>query len=240
MADITITCETCGNTLSVSEYAKSEDLKCTTCGTELNRPHPVTPRTDDDADSGRPALKLAKREAPEPVVEVPEEPSAPGEGKATPQPVIASIEQTRKFTAAIDKPKRSISGTFIGWALLVLIGVPLAWWRYRIVGGVQLEALNTFGRTWGPAVLLPFHLTVCVFAFRDEFFVGIMCVLVPFYSLIHIFGRTDLAAVRVPLTLFLIAMGPETMAGTAYYLSETYHEISAWIGQYEREAGQIN
>lgn len=240
MADITITCGKCGNSLSVSEYVISADLKCTTCGADLENPAVPKSRNGAESDSGRPALKLVKRKEPKPSTDPPADPEVQPPGEEGETRVVASIEATRKFTADIDKPSRYISGTFIGWAVLVLIGVPLAWWRYRMAGGAQIETLGNFGRSWGPAVLLGFHLTICVFAFRDEFFVGVMCVLVPLYSLVHIFSRTDLAAVRVPLTLFLILLGPETFDGTKYYISEVYYEISSWIGQYEREAGDIN
>ena len=234
MPDIELTCTACSDTLTISEYATPENLKCPSCGADMDLPgeNPV-------GDSGGNIVI----EQPDPsqrrasVARRPPSSAAPGKaevpsGTRVVAEVQADPEQTKKSRARIMGPG------VISTIVLLIIGIPLAWYRYAGPIDPGLSAsLDSFGYTWGPLILLAFHVIILLEAYRDEFFFGVMSTIVPLYSFVYLYTRSDNQIVRVVFSLFIIVFAIQTYEGTIYHTAKIYDEVNAFIAQSDREAG---
>ena len=133
----------------------------------------------------KPVLKLRKpgSASPEPVVVPP--PMPPKKTAAQPAPQAFSPPAANR-----QAPYKPSLG-FAGWVK------PLAFVLFAIVGGA-MGALKYGGFVdypvelvlYGPWLVLAFHAVVVLLAFQEDLFAGVLCILVPGYSLYYLVFRT--------------------------------------------------
>ena len=245
MPDIKLTCQ-CGREVTLSEYAKPESRICPSCGTAIAIPG--TPESDSRSTSSSvPSPAESDARASEPTSGDRAKPSLakrPRTGKRkTVLPADAPVSTVRAevvpSTRRVRRAQPTVfSAATISLLILLLVGIPLAWYRYSgRMDPTTLESLFHMGYEWGPWALLIVHVLIIINAFHDEFFQGILSIMVPLYSFSYLYIRSDNHYLRVGFALFLILFAPGTYDGAADYANLIYHKASAWIGQYDHEAG---
>ncbi|MDA0321851.1 MAG: hypothetical protein O2923_03930 [Verrucomicrobia bacterium] len=244
MPDIELTCAACDNTLTISEYATPENLKCPSCGADMalsNRAEATGP-ADAEMPKGESSGNVVI-EPPDPsrrrasVARRPARSAAAGDAAAgAGARVVAEVqvdsEKARKSRTRILGPG------VISAIILLIIGLPLAWYRYAgPIDPGMAASLDRFGDTWGPPILLAFHIIILLEAYRDEFFFGVMSTIVPLYSFVYLYTRSDNQVVRVVFSLFVVVFALPMYDGTIEYLGSAYETVNAFIAQSDREAG---
>lgn len=219
----------------MSEYAVVESITCAGCGELFPGPRGVI-------SANRAHLKNKPEENA--AAEVARRPPAkrdPRVASATPSDPPVRAEVRRGGRGWLTGPRhRNLwrEPAMVAYIVILLAGIPLAFYRYG--PHISPEALAFFkenGRTFGPGLFLIFQAIAALEAFRDEFFQGILCLLVPFYFIYYIYTRSENYIARLLFTLFLVAAAPDVYAGGVAYLGTAFDQVNAWIGGHEYEAG---
>lgn len=234
MPDITIPCSACDHSLTISEYAKPENLRCPSCGAEVALPG----RTPAAAAGGNVVIEQpdpSRRRAS--VARRPARSAATGDAPpAAGARVVAEVEVDSE--KARRSRRRILGPGIISAIVLLIIGLPLAWYRYAgPIDPGMAASLDHFGHTWGPLIILAFHIIILLEAYRDEFFFGVMSTIVPLYSFAYLYTRSDNQVVRIVFSLFVVVFALPMYDGTIEKLSSAYETVNAFIAQSDREAG---
>lgn len=225
MADIIITCQNCGNQIPVSEFVDANLLTCMKCKARVT----VPPRNAEPQPSTQ-RLRLAVEKAPEPP---PAPATLPERGKKTggnrnatqPNDVRQYLPKPKKR-----KPKRR-AGYFetkvMPWLLFIVLSLVLGWLRY-FPDALPADTLNTLisGGVW---MLVLIHLAVICLAFGDDSFYGILCLIIPGYSLYYLYMQADQMAIRSVMGALMIAFGWDAVIATRQLWAEVYTTVSIWI-----------
>ncbi|NQU40456.1 MAG: hypothetical protein HQ523_10925 [Lentisphaerae bacterium] len=180
MADVDVTCETCGSPITLSEYAAIETISCRGCGAPLRAVASVPSKSVGER------LKLKK-------VEAPPEAATDEDGN----PILASHAEdaeTWRFQRYIEQSRDSIktrpkqTAFLLSILCFMLLATAMAYARY--FEGVSPSTLQTI-RIYGPYVALAMHVVIMLAAFKDSVFQGILCLLVPGYSFFYLFLVSD-------------------------------------------------
>ena len=223
MADIIVTCKQCGNNITISEFVTAEMITCMKCKEQV----PIPARQTDPATaSSKLKLTLAK----------------PAEPTHSPVPPALFDRKTNK---AISKnnvqqylPKgnkrrsrsRKIS-TFelkiLPWLLFFVLLLVLGWLRF-IPGALAPDTHQIFiqGGVWA---LLLMHVSVVCLAFGDDAFNGILCFIIPGYSVYYLFTQANQILLRGLVGALLIVFGWDFSNAAVSFWNEVYASISHWI-----------
>jgi uncharacterized membrane protein YidH (DUF202 family) len=234
MADISISCPSCGNQITVSEFVDADSLVCVKCKAKVPVPKRQPP---PPASAG---LKLA------PLATLPPAPIAPEPGKKDKKEAKGRADRgvvvhtapgsaADGFQKLLPSAKRStrrrrggkMMALVLPWVLFVILGLALAWARYwpNALPPRYFEMLVT-GGVWA---LVALHCIVVIDAFGDEVFQGMLCVLVPGYTVYHLFVNSDKYFLRSIAAAFLLAFGWDAaLAGTKRW-QQVYAAVNAWI-----------
>lgn len=225
MADLIITCPTCGNTIPVSEFVDADRLFCMKCKTKIQVPERIT---EPNVMAQR--LKLA--------VEIPPEPTPPPEpaqsGRQNKKNLFKSPEpnDVRQYLPKAKKKIQKRRATafeakVLPWLLFVVLTLILSWLRYW-PGALQDDILSALisGGVW---VLLFIHITVICYAFGDDSFYGILCLIIPGYSLYYLFIQADQMILRSTMAALMIAFGWDAVLAAQQLWAEVYATVSLWI-----------
>jgi hypothetical protein len=231
MADISISCPSCGTQITISEFVEAESLVCAKCKAKVPVPKRQPP---PPASAG---LKLA------PLEKLPPAPIAPEPGKRDRQkgsdrgvvvhtaPGSAADGFQKYLPAAKRAARRRRSGPLIGlilpWIVFVVLGLALAWARYW-PSALPPKHFDWFV-TGGLWVLVAFHVTVIVDAFGDEAFQGVLCVLVPGYTIYYLFTHSDKYYLRGIAAAFLLVFAVDAVQAGTKHWTQIYRTVSAWI-----------
>jgi hypothetical protein len=225
MADLIITCPTCGNTIPVSEFVDADRLFCMKCKTKIQVPERIT---EPRAVAQR--LKLSVEKPPESTR--PPEPT-PKDGKKK-KSLFKTPEQNdvhQYLPKAKKKIKKRQATVFeakvLPWLLFILLSLILSWLRYW-PGALQDDILSALisGGVW---VLLFLHITVVCYAFGDDSFYGILCLIIPGYSLYYLFIQADQMILRSTMAALMIAFGWDAVLAAQQLWAEVYATVSLWI-----------
>jgi len=184
MADISLTCVACGTRLTVSEFVAGP-MPCPQCGALMEKP--------------------AKSEASRPHL------AAPVKG-----PLINSIKPMAELLAAQQRNRPKYDWQRVGpglavrlttsWILFVTLLLALLawqWWGLR-----DARYLNAYlNARWGLAVIA--WLAALIPAFQDTWIQGILCLLVPPYTVYFAFNRLDYFALRAFYFAVVMALAAE-------------------------------
>ncbi len=212
MADVEVQCEQCGAPVILSEYAAIHTISCRSCGSAL-KAVPTSP-----TDSVRERLRLKKRETGD----------EPGEGGGDSK---GEEESSWRFDRYIEKSRSNIktetkqAGVIGSWLCFVVIAALMASIRFlNIMPDDYLDMLQTYG----PYAALLMHVVIMLMAFKDTVFQGILCLLVPGYSLFYIFLVSDNFWARALMGGLLVGIGLDSalffkeVAGTVYRTVSDY------------------
>lgn len=219
MADITVTCSQCGNNITVSEYVEADFLTCLRCRQKVS-----LPKDRVEAPQAAAKLKLASPgSATQPA-------AAPA--PSTPAGAPALVDEVRRNTPAMKRLRRrrkpaALSHALVSGGIFTLMAGGLLYLRFYpdAMPGGQRELLITAAI----AALGVLHVSVIAYAFADEAFHGVMCTIIPGYSLYYLYVHADQMLLRAVVGALLIAFGVDTVQAIQKFAHEFYVSTSAWI-----------
>jgi hypothetical protein len=206
MADLQATCPKCSKTSTFSEFVSDEALMCRGCGAELPRPQRSDPKP-------KPRVKTI----------VPGASEAPNEDTRPPTdaaPLWPGRHRPRQ------QGRAKVRHHIYAWLVFFVLGGAATYLRYG--GGLPPAYLGQLQR-YAAVGLIACHLIVMIKAFEDSVYQGILCLLVPFYTLYYVFAVTDAVYLRAVMGAVLIAVGQDgfmSIQERAFAFSE---KIRAWI-----------
>jgi hypothetical protein len=205
MADITLTCGQCGNLITVSEYVEADTLVCAKCQQTV----PVPRRIPEASPAAR--LKLA---APPPP------PSAPLPDEAAPKRRAPRLRRLRRRS-------RGIQPAVWGYVTFILLAAALVYLRFYpdAMPGDRREQLVTAAI----AALGFLHVSVIAYAFADDAFHGVLCAIIPGYSVYYLYTQADQFLLRAVVGALLLAFGLDTLQFIRRFSYDVYVDVSSWI-----------
>ncbi len=215
MSDVEVKCEHCGAPITLSEYAAMNTISCRGCGAPL-RAHPTSP-----TDSVRERLRLRKPEPP------PSDDDADGQ-----QPTGQDEADTWRFERYIEQSRGAIqpetqqTGVVWSWLLFVVIAAIMASIRFL---GLLPESLLFMLQTYAPYAALLIHIIIVLTAFKDTVFQGILCLLIPGYSVFYLFLVSDNFWMRAGFGGLLVGIGLDSAIFYRDLATKVYHAISDYI-----------
>lgn len=207
MADIVLTCEQCGNHITVSEYVDADSLVCAKCQHVV----PVPPRTPETSLSAK--LKMAS-----PPTALPEE---------GPSEAVPVRRKSRPGKRIRRRRSGGVSPVVWGYATFILLSAALLYLRFSpgAMPPARLELLTTAAI----AALGLLHLSVIAYAFADDAFHGVLCALIPGYSIYYLFTEADQFLLRAVVASLLLAFGLDTLQFVRRVSTDVYVGVSSWI-----------
>ncbi len=243
MADIEYRCTACSAARVVSEFADATKLKCAACGGTLRKAGDMPPPDEDPsvpvsiprmASAGR--LKLATKRADD---SAPDSIFVQGEENAVQKPAMSILDSVSgkmlKLHPKIKRKTKGVNQTLWAFLLFGLLGIVTGYIRYG--GDVNLladmpripptvvERLMYFA--W--AGILGLNLVVVLKALSDNMFQGILCLLVPGWSIYYLLLISDNFYLRAIVFGLLIGIGQD--GGRQIYdgVAAGMERISAFI-----------
>lgn len=113
------------------------------------------------------------------------------------------------------------------WILFFALLLIFGWMRY-IPGALAPDILPLFiqGGVWA---LLLLHLAVICLAFSDDSFCGILCVIIPGYSIYYMFIQADQMLLRGLVAALMIVFGWDFAIWAGGVWTDFYNAASTWI-----------
>ncbi|MBA4389263.1 MAG: hypothetical protein C0404_14920 [Verrucomicrobia bacterium] len=213
MADVEIKCPQCGKVITVSEFADKSSLSCHFCGQKLARP-------EEAVVGPRPTVRSLKIQDPK------TRQSEVAKGQEPP----ATEWRFHKHTSKLHQddsstPKRSKQHV-LGWILFVVLGIIMGVVRYGNV--LQPKHMEMF-QSYSPIIIVAFHVMIILKAFKHSVFHGVLCVLIPGYSLYYIFLASDDFIIRALVAGTLVGIGQDAWVFYSQQASEIYAYVTDWI-----------
>jgi hypothetical protein len=217
MADITLSCEACGATLTISEYAQPDNLACPKCAKPLIMPGAKTESSDR-------LLPASVRKAKADAQAIKE---ARGE-----QPEVVLTDISKNIHRNVKRRSRSelVVPTIKALLLFFVLAGALAYLRffdgYRLfLPAEQFDSVR-FG---GFLAILFFHVVVVVEALTYDFLTGLFCLLVPGYSLYYLFTTSDSFWLRSIMLSLVIVFGRDFVFYSHDYAMGFYNYVNVWL-----------
>ncbi|MEI6166159.1 MAG: hypothetical protein WCS52_03110 [bacterium] len=225
MSDIIVTCAQCGNNITISEYVTAEVITCIKCKAQV----PIPVRTPD-LTTATSKLKIALPKAPEPPPATALPPPVKLSRKAAQAAAKKNVQQYLPQGGKKRIRARKIS-TFeikvLPW--LVFVGLLLAFgWMRHVPGALAPDIHPQFiqGGVWA---LLLLHVSVICLAFGDDAFSGILCFIIPGYTIYYLFTQADQILLRALVAALLIVFGWDFVIAAGAFWNEVYATVSTWI-----------
>jgi len=114
----------------------------------------------------------------------------------------------------------------LSWIVFVLLGGAMGYLRYG--HGLPPEYVDLFA-TYGPWIVIAIHVGVVLMAFSDSVFQGILCLLIPFYSLYYLFLVSDAFMIRAVAAGLLVGIAQDSMLVFQRESSRIIEWVNAWI-----------
>lgn len=207
MADIDIQCPDCKTITSISEFAEVSSLSCKSCGRKIERP-----RMASEPEAKR---KLQLRGAGA-------DASAQG---APPQNYLSTVKPPKRQRRV--SPWK-ISQHIAAWVTFFVLAAGMWFLRYGNV--LALRHLDMM-KQYAPIVVLAFHILILLKAFQDSVFQGILCLLIPGYSLIYLFFINDDFYARAVFAGLLVAIAEDSFLFYQDKMAGIYEAITAWLAR---------
>jgi len=232
VADIEITCPNCATVTTISEFVDDAKLQCRSCGAHLEKPGalaqaakcegtPVSPPPPTQS-----GLRLAKRQR-----EYTAPPTDEGDNALK---AIVEAPATQGQTVPLElRPEikddtRRINHAAIAAALFVVLGGAMGYLRYGNILPEDILAL-TVEYSW--IAFVAFHAMIVLKAMTDNIMQGILCLLVPGYSLFYIFTISDDFYLRAALAGLLVGIGQDTSIKLTAYASTITQIVNGFIAE---------
>lgn len=255
MADIEYTCTACGKPRIVSEFADATKLKCAACAGTLQKagapPPPPAAATGTDAEANAPIpvaapvpggvsrLKVAKqqREALETEAEPPpakDKKSKAPEPEATFKADDLLRQKPLELHPKVKTTRKGTSHTLLAFLLFVVIGTVTGYLRYgsemKLPGSEHLPValiMDLMQYAWGGILLL--NLLVVLKAMTDNMFQGILCLLIPGWSIVYLLFISDNFYLRALFFGCMVGIGQDGSAQLYDIAASGMNAISNFI-----------
>ena len=221
MADIEITCPQCGKTVMVSEFADPALMTCRTCKAPFKAPAPATlPQPGDPANprKGTDRIRVQPtRQSPVPTTVIPDVNAGTR--------VVAKVEHKADVNKTVH-----VSHNLYSWLLFIVLATIGAYFRYG--GGLTMKGLDILA-DYGPWLAVIFHVIVVLKSFKDSILQGVLCAIVPLYSLYYLFSVSDDFYLRAIAGGCLVAVGEDS----GYFFSEIAGDMFRSINHFISTGG---
>lgn len=208
MADVQIMCASCGNTVTVSQFADPSTVTCVQCGQKLQGAPSAVGDPDATKQSIRPKLK--RRDDPG-VAAAPVAPAEPQQWDI--------LESMKKDVPP--PPGVSLAHTIGSWATFALVGAGAGCANYIFLPGL----LNPYA----PWIVLIFVVTILLKAFKDSMFQGTLCLLVPGYAFYYLFLVCDDFYLRAVIGGLLVGVAEEAYYHYSGLAIHVFVSVTKWI-----------
>lgn len=200
----------CGNEISVSDVVDVSKLKCRGCGGEFLRLN--APDASDTAASEPKKRNLLKTKQPEQ-----SEPQPEQQAETPAQPhrrlLWEKINNPKGQAQVAKESKRMYSSlTWKAWLVFIVVAAICGTLRY---GGIVPPEILQEAVLYEALTLLVLHIVITLKAFQDSIFQGVLCVLIPPYSIYYLFSASDDFMLRAIIAGLLIGIGQD--AGIIYH-----------------------
>jgi len=204
--------------VSIDRDAHPDAFVCHTCGEKLSRRSVPAPTRKLKIKDEPGAQELSEKDIAST--------RPPPESEDLSQPEL--IEAARKQTVSRQKKQNPLhpGGALFSWILFIVIGGAAGFARYG--GMLQQEYLDYIPK-YGPLLVIALHIVVLLKAFTDQIFHGILCLLVPPYSMYYLLGISDDFTLRAVVAGLLVGIGQDSFLVFQEYGSALYQSISGWI-----------
>lgn len=227
MADINLTCPSCANAITISEFVSAEFITCRKCKAQVPVParQAATPVTQK--------LKMPVAPPPEPPSQPAPETKADKKKKKSDAPVSASMSNTvRQYLPKAKKRKQArrvtaFEAKVLPILLFIVLTALLLWLRFW-PGALSASDLASF-KSVGVWALILLHVSVTCLAFGDEAFYGILCLIIPGYSLYYLFIQAEQMILRAVMGALLITFGMDAAIWLREVWVNVYTEVARWI-----------
>ena len=218
MSDISVQCPKCGNQFSVSEYADQEKLICAKCGAAV-----VPPRNELTEESAAPKLRLCSVKPAQPAEQIP----------TAEMTITQDWMRRRQKNARRDSMRHHISLLsringlpWLNWVIFIILAGAGIYFRFL----TDLPAeVQTGMRFWGSAALLACHVMIMISAYSDDMFQGMLCLLIPGYSLYYLFSISEEYFLRAITAALAIAFGLDAWQYLSVFGTDVFAGINRWI-----------
>lgn len=213
MADIILTCPTCGKQTPVSEYVSEKTTACPACGKEL----PIPARSSSS--SG--ALKLKLSSSATLFTPIPVTTGGQGPAADPARPVPPTGRKHRHRPA-----KSGLLIQILSWLVFVALGAALFFIRFRLgLSGADLETLKLAGLVaMGIA-----YLVIIGVAVHDNMFDGLLCIVVPLYPFYYLFLISSALFLRAIVCGLLVGFGYDYYFFLQALSLKVSDEVNHWI-----------
>ena len=197
MADIVITCASCGHERKISEYASAEESKCPDCGAAVEVPSlsKETTLSVCKTEDLRPQALAATAE--ELATASDEAPPAP----QTEQAGASTLEEVYKVRGKVKKTR-----PVLGLLTFVFFAAMLLWLQMLLrADGNVLLMYNWVRGVCGGVI----YILVLLVAFEDTLWQGLVGVVFPPYTIYYALVRLDSHVLRGLFLAFVVALGAE-------------------------------
>lgn len=113
------------------------------------------------------------------------------------------------------------------WLVFFILLLVFGWLRH--VPGVlapDIHAMFIQGGVWS---LLLLHVSIICLAFGDDAFSGILCFIIPGYSVYYLFTQADQILLKGLVAALMIVFGWDFVTAAGTFWNEAYATISSWI-----------
>jgi hypothetical protein len=207
MADIDITCSHCSEITTVSEFVDPDAVTCKSCGEKLTKPKTV----EKEQTLQRTQVKFHEEEN----IVIPED-GQDGEGF---WPGTKALKKSQT--------KAHVVHHLYAWAVFLVLGGSIAFLRY---GGGLSEAHIEAAVPFAAIMLIGFHLIVILKAFEDSVYQGILCLLIPMYSVYYMACVSDAVYLRAILGAGLIGTAQDGIFVLQTEFFTLCEAVRNWIG----------
>lgn len=210
MADLKIVCPDCDKTLTISEFVDDSALTCRECGTKLTRP------ARNKEEKPKPKLSATVLDGERETEE---------EGDEQPRKTNALFPGKKALSKA--EMKAQVRHHPYALILFIVLGVVMGYLRYGDILPARIMAREQAYAMYG---LLLLHGCVVLKAFEDTVFQGILCLLVPFYSVYYIAAVSDSVYLRALIGAVAIGIGQDGAEDLQSHLFQVCKTVNEWIG----------
>jgi predicted RND superfamily exporter protein len=210
-----IKCPECAKVVVISKTAHRDAYVCHFCGAKLPPVEGATPRRLRFKDEQE--MTQAAQAAPDG--------KAPAKTEMTAQEKVVQAA-TKRVASRAARKKFVLAGALPSFIMFLVLGGAAGFCRY---GNVLSEEQMALIPKYGPIVVLALHIFIVIKAFSDSVFQGVLCLLVPLYSLYYLFGVADDFPLRAITAAVLIGVGQDSAVVFQEKFMEAASAVNAWI-----------
>ncbi len=145
---------------------------------------------------------------------------------------VSNGDVRKRIRGDISKKKSKSFHHTGSWILFILLGGAAGFLRYS---NILDSNILSYIQTYGPYLIIAFHILVTIKAFTDSLFHGILCIFIPLYSAYYLFLVSDAFYMRAVVGGLLVGSAQDTAMFIYEQFDLTVSKINNFI-QTERES----